>query len=484
MNLVEPILRQARLQPEAEALVDANRVITYAALADLILRTAMHLRRLGICPNDYVGLLLRNDWNHVVAFLAIARLGAIAVQIDSRSRSEERTRIASLFPLKFVLVLPDQELTGTYSIALDHEWCNAVSAADPASDYPADWSAPCAALATSGTTGVPKFTLATHLQSYMHCAAYLEVVPSMRRQRFLLTLPLNFSAGRVACLAHLLRGDTVVLGPVMFTAREYIMWVMRYNITAGFIVPTLVRQLLAAAGSDALLFPDMDVLTSVGAPLFSEEKIGSLRKLTSKFHEMYGAAAMGPIAALRPEEILMHPTSVGKPFSFVDVEVVDDSDKPLGPGTIGQLRCRGPGLSLPTDGLSESTKDFRQGWYYPGELATLNSSGHIHLKGRTSEVIFRGGAKIFAGEVEATLQAHGKVVEAAVIPRRVSGNEEELIAYVLARTTVTSGELLGYCRARLTAYKVPHRIYICSELPRNSAGKVDKQELSLRDAKG
>jgi acyl-coenzyme A synthetase/AMP-(fatty) acid ligase len=481
MNLIEPILRHARMQPEGAALIDGARVVTYGELADFVLRTAAHLTALEVKAGDQVGICLRDNWQHVVAFLAVARLGAVAVQIDWRSGAEERARVADAFALKLALVERGENIgTSRRSVALDEEWNKAVASTEPVLDLPGDWSAPLAALASSGTTGIPKFTLATHLQLYLHCAAYLEIVPSTRRQRFLLTLPLYFSAGRVSCLAHLLRGDTLVLGPAFFTGAEYVKIAARHQVTVGFVVPSVVRQLLAIAEAGKPLFPDIDVLTSVGAPLFADEKGEALRKLTPRFHEMYGAAAIGPMAALRPEDITARPTSVGRPFSFIDVEVVDENERPLGPDMAGRLRCRAPGLTSPIAGLEGSREDFRNGWHYPGELAMLDSLGYIHLHGRTSEVIFRGGAKIFPAEVEAVLQAHEGVAEAAVVGRTTAGNEQELIAYVVPRRALTTGELLGHCRARLSAYKVPRNIFIISELPRNSSGKLDKRALVSR----
>ena len=245
----------------------------------------------------------------------------------------------------------------------------------------------------------------------------------------------------------------------------------------GVIVPRVVRELLAIEHDGKPLLKDFEVLTSAGAPLFADEKHEALRKLTPRFHEMYGAAAIGPVAASRPEEIAERPTSVGRPFFLVDVEVVDDEERPLGANEAGRLRCRGPGLTSPIAGLPDSKEGFANGWYYPGELATLDLRGYIHLQGRTSEVIFRGGAKFFPAEVEAVLLEHDAVTEAAVIARTTSGNEQQVAAYVITSRTITPGELLGHCRTRLSAYKVPQSISTVSDLPRTSSGKINKRAL-------
>src|SRR5438067_10097645 len=109
MNIVETILRHGRIQPGAIALVD-DRPITYRELSELVLRTAGHLHALGVRRGDYVGLCLKDDWQHVVALLAVARLGAVVVQIDQRTRPSEKARIAAAFDFKFIVTLADADI--------------------------------------------------------------------------------------------------------------------------------------------------------------------------------------------------------------------------------------------------------------------------------------------------------------------------------------------------------------------------------------
>ena len=479
MNLTDPILRYGRMQPTAAALLEGEETISYGTLSDVVLRTAQHLADLGIQPGDQVGLCLKDDVQHVIALLAVLRLGATAVQMDWRSRGPEKARIATAFALKRIITLPDGAIeAGCPSIPVDSNWHSAIQTAQPLDMTAGDWNAPAAVLASSGTTGLPKFTMATHLQLYLHAIAYLEIVPPSR-QRFLATLPHYFSAGRLVLLAHLMRGDTIVLHPSLFTAAEYVRAVSRHKVTAGFIVPSVVRQLFAISEPGKPLFPDLEVLICGGAPLFPDEKRDAVQMLTPNFHEMYGAAAIGPLSALRPRDLIEHPTSVGRPFLLVEVDVVDDGDRPLGPGIPGRLRCRGLGLTSPigVPGAPPSAADFRDGWHYPGEIAALDESGYIQLQGRSSEVIFRGGAKIFPAEVEAALQAHDAIAEAAVVGRDGPDQQQQVVAYVVARRQVAPGELLAHCRTQLTAFKVPQEIHVVPDLPRNASGKLDKRAL-------
>jgi acyl-coenzyme A synthetase/AMP-(fatty) acid ligase len=483
VNFVEPILRQARLQPAAPAVIERERTTTYAELVDRILRTAGHLASLGIRPGDFLGLSLKDDSDHIVILLAVSRVGAIPIEIDWRSRPTERARVVNAFNPKVVIAAPGIEIGGSCPIiVLDQAWNAAVACAQHAIDLPMDWHAPAAILGSSGTTGLPNFTMATHLQLYLHAAAYLEMVPPTRRHRYLQTFPLYFSSGRKACLAYLMRGDTVILYPSLFSATEFMEAIRRLDVTIAFVAPSVVRQLLQTNAGPAPLFPEMDFLMSVGAPLFPEEKCAAIRELTPRFHEFYGATAIGPISILRPSDISERPTSVGRPLALIDVEVVDEDECPLGPDAPGRLRCRGPGLTSPVTGAGHSSaEDFRDGWHYPGELASIDPLGYIRLQGRTSEVIYRGGAKVFPAEVEAVLQAHDAVAESAVVAIRSPENEKEqvLVAYVTCRRELTQGELVAHCRTHLTAFKVPREINVVSALPKNSSGKLDKRALRL-----
>jgi acyl-coenzyme A synthetase/AMP-(fatty) acid ligase len=124
--------------------------------------------------------------------------------------------------------------------------------------------------------------------------------------------------------------------------------------------------------------------------------------------------------------------------------------------------------------------NFRDGWYYPGEIARIDSAGYIFLHGRHSDVIFRSGAKIYPAEVERTLLGHPEVAEAAVVGHcdtRDAGLEESVIAFVVPKSAIAPGELLAHCRARLTPHKVPRKIHFTKSLPKNLAGKIDKLAL-------
>ena len=477
MNIIGPILHFGRIRKSAPALTDGIGTITYGELAGLVLRTAGHLIDLGVRRGDRIGLCLKDTCDHVILLLAVAHMGGVAVPLDWRARPAENVRFIDGLGLQYILAEPDRRVEGgALAFLVDARWHERVSQADLYADSSSDWNDAFVISASSGSTGFPKFTLMTHQQYFFAMAGMFELMALKGCHRFLCNMPLYYSGGRNSCLAHLLRGDCVVLYPNLFSPAEYLDVVRRERITVAGLVPTTMRQLLTIE-RDGPLLPELDLLFSTGAPLYPEEKRQAARKLTPNFHERYGTAETLAISVLRPEDFDTRPDSVGQPHSLAEIQVVDENDRNVSVRDAGRLRYRGPGLGSPLPGGAELS--FRNGWYYPGEIARLDDEGYIFLLGRTSDVIMRGGAKIYPAEIEAMLIEHPSVIEAAVIGQRGPDNEEAVIAFVVAPGGDT-GELLAHCRGRLTAYKVPRQIHFVDLLPKNTGGKIDKVALGRR----
>lgn len=477
MNAIAPIFHHARTRPNAPALIEGERAINYCQLADLVSRTSTQLRALGLCFGDRVGLCLKDNVAHVVSLLATSQIGAVPVSLDWRASALENSRFIDGLGLKRVLAEPDARLAVSVpAVVLDDAWHRAIAAAEPGERAGGDWNDPFIISASSGSTGAPKFTQMTHLQYYFAMAGLFEVMNLSGSHRYLCTLPLYYSGGRNSCIAHLLRGDCVILYPSLFAAAEYVELAHRQKVTVGLVVPSVVRQLLAIDHGGPVL-SGMSAFFCTGAPLSAEEKRKAARRLTPNFHERYGVAEMLVVSVLRPSDLAERADSVGQPHSLVEIEVVDDDDRTLTAGHIGRLRYRGPGLASPTFG-EPSEKNFRNGWHYPGELARLDELSYIFLQGRTTDVIIRSGAKIFPAEIEACLCEHPAVAEAAVIGRRTAEHEEEVVAFVVPRSALSLGDIMVHCRRMLTSHKVPRLFRLVNALPKLTSGKVDKSALA------
>jgi len=158
--------------------------------------------------------------------------------------------------------------------------------------------------------------------------------------------------------------------------------------------------------------------------------------------------------------------------------VVDENEAPLPLGEIGRIRFRGPSyFPREYDNPEATARHFRDGWFYPGDVAVMNDERYVFLKGRADDVINNAGVKYHPAEVEAVLLSHPGVVDAAVIagPHAVFG--EVSVACVVRSGNVTPGDLGKFCAGRIALHKAPAWYWFLDELPRIATGKADKKKL-------
>jgi len=467
--------------PELAAMIEGDRTITYRKLETTVRRTAAHLHSLGVTPGDRVGLCLKDNANHLIALLAVARAGAIALPLDWRGKPAELRHQTARFLPRLVLVEDGATgETGAVSIALDRSWHAAVAAAADDMDFPNDANADFLISPSSGTTGEPRGALVTHIDYAARYARLQRGFGLPFGLRGLSVTPLVYSAGRNNSLYLLFGGGTVVFYPPLFAPEEYVEQINRNGATFAFVVPTVLRWLLKLPQSKALLFPSMKVFTTGGAFVSAEEKREFVRRVSPRLHVSYSSSSTGQISLLMPDEMETRAESAGRPQHLVEVEMVDDDDRVVPTDVTGRLRCRGPGIGGRFFGEDPPRVEAGQAhpWLYTGELAAFDRDGYIHLRGRVSEIIIRDGINIYPEEIETLLRAQPGVAEAAVVGRPSDEHGEETVAFVVADGPLDAGVLLHACKRQLTRYKVPSEIIFMDALPKTVAGKVMKNDLA------
>jgi acyl-CoA synthetase (AMP-forming)/AMP-acid ligase II len=298
--------------------------------------------------------------------------------------------------------------------------------------------------------------------------------------RYVSATPLYFGGGRTFAMSILFSGGTVVLFPPPFDADALAAELERVSATSTFLVPTQLRKLLEAGDERKAAVRKLRLLISSGAPLDPEERNAIAATLNGNFVEYYASTEGGGISLATPETRLRSPNSVGRPVFGVEVQCVSDTHEPLPPGAVGQLRYRGPGVASGYFGEADGGESpFRDGWFYPGDLASLDEGGHVELRGRRKDVIIRGGVNIYPTEIEQVLRGHEYVAEAAVTGAPSPKLGETVAAFVVVRRPVDADTLRAWCSARLAPYKVPEQFVFLGELPRNSAGKIVKAALRV-----
>jgi len=484
MNLAYALALNARNRPDHPAIVHGDRTIPYAELDGLVRRTASWLGTGGVAPGkispgDVVGVALGDTPEHLIAIYALAALGAIVLPMDCRWTAEEQARVAGHFRATRVLLEADAPWSGSApTVRCDAGWHAGVADAAALADLADGETLPFLLSLSSGTTGLPKGPLVSHEQFLRRFWAHWISLGLNAQSRYVSATPLYFGGGRTFALSQLFAGGTVCMLPPPYPPEALVAEVARQDATALFLVPTLLRRLLALTAPDRLLMPSLSLLLSSGSPLHPDERRAIRERITPHFYETYSTTEGGGVSLLTPDDQIRRGDSVGRAIFGVEVQVVDTTDAPVAPGETGILRYRSPGCATQFYDDPGAPQMFRNGWFYPGDLGALDDEGYLFLKGRIKEMIIRGGVNIYPSEIEAILLAHPAVAEAAVVgqPSREMG--EEVAAFVIAKSPITAPDLAAHCRAHLAPYKVPRTIRIVETLPKSSLGKILKPALA------
>jgi acyl-CoA synthetase (AMP-forming)/AMP-acid ligase II len=485
MNIADALAHHVTARPDQAALVAGDRVVLYRDLDGLVRRWAAQLTALGLRQGEVVGIALRDSMEHMLALWGAARMGAVALPLDWRWTTGEQQAVALRFRAGLVLVEPDAAaLEGLRCVAVDADFARAVEAAPADLPFPSGRECggmPLLMSLSSGTTGRPKGPVVTHEQFIRRFWTHWIDLGLNSREVYVSATPLYFGGGRTFPMSLMFSGGTAVLFPPPYKPQELAAEIEKRQATSAFLVPTLLRRLLDLSDEAAAPLTNMRLLLSSGAPLHPWERKAIRDRLCAGFHEYYASTEGGGISLLRPEDIDTHEASVGRAVFGVEIAIFDDAMQRLGAGEVGRIGYRGPGVATGFFEDPEADAEvFHQGWFLPGDLASVDASGYVTLKGRKKDMIIRGGVNIYPPEIESVLLSDPRIAEAAVVGWPSAAMGEEIAAFVVPRPgeAPEAESLVALCRARLAPYKVPKRIDLIADLPRNSSGKTVKAELA------
>lgn len=467
-------LRQhARYRPNKPALVEGGRSIDYRQLDRMVDHACHALRARGVERGRLVGLSLQDRAEYLVILLAMSRIGAVVLPLDPRWTPAEAQRVGASF--------------GAEQVLCDHAgaapgWTTLESADFGESDHPYEdpevgLDSPLLLSLSSGTTGMPKGPRVTQGQFISRFMVYWIDLGLSAQHRFVTATPLYFGGGRGFALAMLYAGGTSLLMCPPYAPEAFVEFVNRQAVTATFLVPTQLTRLLAIARDGALLLPTLDVLISSGAALYASEQREIRRRITPNLYQYYSSTEGGGCTLLPPQEFAAHPDSVGRPCFGVEVEVVDEEHRPLPPGSVGRLRYRSA-ASADHYYRGDESAAFHGGFFYPGDLGEFDADGFLYLRGRSKDMIIRGGVNIYPADIEAVVRAHPSVLEVAVVGVPSAEFGEDIAVAVVTRGPLDAAALRAHCAAGLARYKVPRHFVAFAELPKAGVGKIDKKAVA------
>ena len=498
MNPAVWVARHGRLRPDDPALADGERVhADWATFAARTAAVAAGLRHeFGVAPGDRVAIVMRNRPEYLEAMFGVWHAGLVAVPVNARLHRDEIAYI--LEDSESAVVVTDAEhaddvepLVGQAAVVAPGERWDRLTASSPAplADRRPDDAA--WLFYTSGTTGRPKgATLTNRNLLLMTLSYYADIDPVMAQDSIMHAAPLSHGSGLYG-LAHVARGAVSVIPESGGAAGDEIAALLgRWPGMSFFAAPTMVKRL---AGDPAIAAADLSNLKTIiygGAPMYLADLEDALERFGPRLAQIYGQGETPmTITALSKADHADrdHPRwrdrlqSVGVARTDVEVRVVDEGDRALPAGEIGEVVVRGDVVMAGYWKQPEATSEtLRGGWLHTGDVGSFDDDGYLTLRDRSKDLIISGGMNIYPREVEEALLHHAGVRSVAV----VGGPDPEWGEAVVAFVVPADGgapppvELLDRtCLDRIARYKRPKDYRFVDALPTNNYGKVVKREL-------
>lgn len=489
--------RSAARYPAKTAVVYGELRQSYADLDRTVNRTANALAARGVRKGDRFAILSHNNHAFVVAYFALARLGAISVPINFMLGPEEVAYILEHSGATGMLVeealLPVARSAAGEAVAVR----GVIGAGHDGWESFGDWAAhgddaepgveigdddPIQLMYTSGTESRPKgATLSSRslISQYVTCVVDGEMSGDDVEVH---ALPLYHCAQ-----LHCFLTPGVYLGAT--------------NIVLPGADPAGILAAIEAERATKLFCPPTVWIGLLRHPDFDRRDLSSLRKgyygasimpvevlkeiaarlPNVRLFNFYGQTEMAPVATiLRPEEQLTRLGSAGRPALNVETRIVGEDGEPLPPGEVGEIVHRSPHAMLGYWNDPEKTAEaFRGGWFHSGDLGVMDEDGYLSVVDRKKDMIKTGGENVASREVEEAIYQHPAVAEAAVFGVPDEKWIEAVTAAVVLRegASLTAEELVAFLRERLAPFKTPKHVRFVESLPKNASGKVLKREL-------
>ncbi len=508
MYIGDIVGRRAIYSPDQLAIVDAGKdphwKFTYAQLNERANRFANWLRdEVGVRKGDRIGIVAHDGVEFLDAFFACGKLGAILACYNWRLHWQELLQLmhnttpkAIIFSQEFnekVVQATAAAPFVTHKLHIEGEGIPGSqrfettlqsAPADPVTTPDVEAEDIACLIFTGGTTGLPKAAMVSHrmiawntLNTIIHDIRHGDVTVNV--------FPMFHTGGLlVYTTPMMILGGTVVLTR-RFDPAQVLDLIQQYRATFFGGVPTMYQMLTTAPNWATADLSSLRFCTSGGAPLPVPliEKFGQEKGV--RFKQGFGMTEFGPgIFALAPEDAIRKAGSIGRPNFFVDARIMDDQNRPLGPGEVGELALKGPSMCSGYFGDEEATASAvdAEGWFHTGDLAKCDEEWYFSIVDRKKDMFISGGENVYPAEIEQALYQHPAVQMCAVIgvPDARWGEVGKACVVLKAGAAAAPDDLLAHLRDRLAGYKVPRSVEIMDSLPISAAGKILKRELRER----
>ena len=501
MTLGDLLARAALRRPDAEAVVDGRRRLTYAELDARAAAAARGFARLGVGPGDRVLLVLRNRLEHVVAYWALQKLGGVAVPVNFRLAAYELRYVLEDAGARVVLfeastgdaVLEAASGTRTTLVSVGDRVASRGPGAELFDELLAAGGAPAGSeppseqdlsliLYTSGTTGRPKGVPRTHRNHYAGALAHVIQCGYTWGERTLGVMPLYHTMGIHALTSMAAVNGCFVCQPD-WSSTGALGLIADERLTALYLIPTLFWELTHAPELARSDVSSVRKLAYAGAPMLAPLAEACAKAFSPDvFVNHYGSTEIYTFAIF--PDVRAKPGCAGRPRIHSALRVVVASaERRVGPDEQAPAGVKGEIIaSLDSDEAfagywkrpDADAKALREGWYFTGDMGWIDADGDLWVAGRVDDMIISGGENIHPVEVEEVLARHAGVKDVAVIGEPDERWGERVVAFVVPASALTADALDQHCRASgdLANFKRPRRFVFVAAIPKTASGKI------------
>jgi len=498
-NLDELLRNTVAKYPDKVALIFEDRELTYREFDHLVNNMASALiHDCGIKKGDRIGLLFKNCTEVVIGMFGSLRAGAIVLPLNNKLKSAELkyqlensetsllmcesenwpavvAPIKDDIPCDQYFVLGDT-IPGTKPLSALIEKDASEDIRVPIDEEDTAWI-----VYTSGTTGLPKGSMSSHINGVHSAMTYTFGYDIKPEDRGIIAVPLFHVTGLFAQLISLIyAGGSSVIMPKM-DAAEMIRLIAEKGCTHTLSVPTVYIMMMNHPDAQKYDLSHFRIGAFGGAAISAE----SVRQIGEwipgiTLHNTYGLTEVSSPGTMTPDSA-KNAATIGWPTPVTEIRCVDpDTGEEMPPNAEGELWIKSPNTTKGYWKMPEATaKTVTDGWLHTGDIVTIDEEGYVYIKDRLKDMINRGGEKIFSVEVEDVLYTNPKILEVAIVgvPDEKYGELTKAVVVPKAGVELTEKEVKDWVMDRMAKFKTPTYVEFVKELPRNANGKVMKKEL-------
>ncbi|MCK5414214.1 MAG: AMP-binding protein [Thermoplasmata archaeon] len=520
LTISDLLERDAMVFPTKEAVVLGDRRYSYFDLNEEANRLAAGLLKMGVSRDDKVAIWMHNLYEWVVAWFAVAKIGAVVVPMDTWYKPSEAEYIMG--HSEAICVVTSEETEGIDFISMidavsprlpNLEHVIVVGRIPPARkdltpyqsllQWGRGWKDSLSfqeairvkgvddvafILYTSGTTGKPKGAMLTHRNITSNAIEVDLVLRITRDDRILVPVPFSHAFGSILGITLAAVNAATMVPTIGFDPEEALQMIEREGITICHGVPTMFIRLLNVLEHKEYSTVTLRTGIVAGAPCPREVMEDVMDIMGCNLSNAYGETEAGPIVTANrlDDPLEKRLTTVGRPLPGLEAHIVDDDNKPVKQGEVGEIVARGVNIMkgyFKDPDATDTTID-KKGWLHTGDLGMMDKEGFYYIVGRKKDMLIVGGLNVYPPEVEAYFIEHDAILEISIvgIPDKELGEVPVAAIHVTPGESITGQELIDWAYGDIASAKIPRYVAIGHELPYSGRGKV--QKFILRDQLG